>query len=363
MDIRSRTKQKLKECYAQLDENVIPESRKRGKWELSNKLGFLLGIILEGLEEDVQALYELLNKSQEEVEKELELSPENLLKSTLYTPTFIDRLFNFYIAAFHKNYSDNESCHTPASSRPSSAESITKEPKEQSSKSTKEPQELTHTNLRDSVKKRDGVCLFCWNIKPLDGAHIISQKIAVSNDENAILTRCGLQHKHQIQNGLLLCKNCHDSFDQLKSYVDEVDGRLVVKIVNEANDTTSDKHAEWVENIDSLKAVRATKKRRFPNREIMDKNGEMPLYFVNNDESIQPNRAALAFHKTACLIWRMAGGADTEDEECWDDEPGPVNTAELKQRFNISDSDATLHPVSCTATLSFNKFVNEFGDL
>ncbi|KAJ3318542.1 hypothetical protein HDV06_000425 [Boothiomyces sp. JEL0866] len=72
----------------------------------------------------------------------------------------------------------------------------------------------------------------------------------------------------------------------------------------------------------------------------------MPIYFVNNNESIQPNRAALAFHKTACLIWQMAGGAESEDDECWDDEPGPVNTAELRK----SDSDATLYPVTCTPT-------------
>ncbi|KAJ3268114.1 hypothetical protein HDV01_003392 [Terramyces sp. JEL0728] len=66
-----------------------------------------------------------------------------------------------------------------------------------------------------------------------------------------------------------------------------------------------------------------------------------------NDATIQPNRAALAFHKTLCLIYRMAGGAEMQDEECWDDdELGPVNTAELKQRFNINDSADTLYPVS-----------------
>ncbi|KAJ3249702.1 hypothetical protein HK103_004498, partial [Boothiomyces macroporosus] len=318
MDIRSRTKQKLKKCYPQLDENAIPEKNERGKWKLPNKLGFLLGIILEGLEEDVQALYELLNKSQEEVERELELSPENLLKSILYTPTFIDRLFNFYIATFHKNYSDAESCHTPATSRPSSAESIEKEPKE-----------LTHKNLKDSVSKRDSVCLFCWNTLECEGAHIIAQKIinTATNDESSVLTRCGLQNKHQIQNGMLLCKICHSQFDKLKRYADEVDGKLVVKIVNETNDTTSEKHRKWKRDVRNLKNNRISNLEDWnDDRQAILDNGEMPLYFVNNNESIQPNRAALAFHKTACLIWRMAGGAETEDEECWDDEPGPVNT-------------------------------------
>ncbi|KAJ3253880.1 hypothetical protein HK103_007680 [Boothiomyces macroporosus] len=342
MDIRSRTKQKLKERYPQLDENAIPEKNERGKWKLPNKLGFLLGIILEGLEEDVQALDELLNRNQEEVEKELELSPENLLKSTLYIPTFIDRLFNFYIATFHKNYSDSESCRTPASSRPSSAESITKEPKE-----------LTHKNLKNNVEKRDGVCLFCWDVLECEGSHIISQKTInpVPDDESSVLTKCGLQNKHQIQNGMLLCNKCHSQFDKLKRYVDEVDGRLVVKIVNETNDTTSEKHRKWKRDVRNLKNNRISNLEDWnDDRQAILDNGEMPLYFVNNNESIQPNRAALAFHKTACLIWRMAGGAETEDEECWDDEPGPVNTAELKRRFNISGSDATLYPVSCTPT-------------
>ncbi|KAJ3317095.1 hypothetical protein HDV06_002077 [Boothiomyces sp. JEL0866] len=329
MDIRSKTKQRLKEHYPQLDENAIPEKNERGKWKLPNKLGFLLGIILHGLKEDVEALYELLNSSQEEVEKELEVSPENLLKSTLYIPTFIDRLFNFYIATFHKNYSDSESCRTPATSRPSSAESITKEPKE-----------LTHKNLKDSVSKRDGVCLFCWNILECEGAHIIAQKIinTVPNDESSVLTRCGLQNRHQIQNGMLLCKICHSQFDKLKRYVDE----------SMTNDTTSEKHRKWEKLVRNLRIDREKEQNDWTDgRQAILDNSEMPLYFVDINESIQPNRAALAFHKTACLIWRMAGGAETEDEECSDDEElGPVNTAELRKRFNISSSDATLYPLN-----------------
>jgi hypothetical protein len=41
----------------------------------------------------------------------------------------------------------------------------------------------------------------------------------------------------------------------------------------------------------------------------------------------------------------MAGGADSDDDYCSDDEDelGPVDTAALKRRFNIHDSEATLN--------------------
>jgi hypothetical protein len=43
-------------------------------------------------------------------------------------------------------------------------------------------------------------------------------------------------------------------------------------------------------------------------------------YFVLNNPTRLPNRDALEFHKAACLIWRMAGGAESEDEHCPDDD-------------------------------------------
>jgi hypothetical protein len=44
------------------------------------------------------------------------------------------------------------------------------------------------------------------------------------------------------------------------------------------------------------------------------------MYFVLNNPTKLPNRQALEFHKAACLIWRMAGGAESEDEHCPDDD-------------------------------------------
>ena len=83
-------------------------------------------------------------------------------------------------------------------------------------------------------------------------------------------------------------------------------------------------------------------------RLAVETNGEMALYFLIHDQRLQPNRKALEFHKTACLIWRMAGGAESVDEHCSDDEEdlGIVDTAALKSRFNIKDSVETLNVIN-----------------
>ena len=67
----------------------------------------------------------------------------------------------------------------------------------------------------------------------------------------------------------------------------------------------------------------------------------MALYFMQNNDTITPNRKALEFHKTACLIWRLAGGAEPEEDYCFDDEDLiPVETATLRKRFNHLDQDS-----------------------
>ncbi|OAJ41349.1 hypothetical protein BDEG_24970 [Batrachochytrium dendrobatidis JEL423] len=75
----------------------------------------------------------------------------------------------------------------------------------------------------------------------------------------------------------------------------------------------------------------------------VESNGEMALYFVLGDPTLQPNRNALEFHKTACLIWRMAGGAEFDDECCPYDDDGctPVDYRS-KSIEKWMDSSATL---------------------
>jgi hypothetical protein len=79
------------------------------------------------------------------------------------------------------------------------------------------------------------------------------------------------------------------------------------------------------------------------NRQAVEPNGEMALYFVLNNPTKLPNRQALEFHKAACLIWRMAGGAESEDEHCPDDDDDyvPVDYRS-KSIEKWVDSSATL---------------------
>ncbi|KAI8897081.1 hypothetical protein BC833DRAFT_595034 [Globomyces pollinis-pini] len=249
-------------------------------------------------------------------------------------------MFDYYIRPFHKSYNtDSESCHTPSTissrtpSRSNSTEDLDYVP---------ELKELLHKDLKKAVVKRDVVCLFCWDKLECEGAHIIAQKnIPMTYDESSLLQRAGLTQKHQIQNGLLLCNKCHSQFDKLKRYVDLIDDKLVVKVVNETNDETSDKHKEWKDNVRMLKLVRSGWQENWTDiddRRAVEPNGEMALHFVQNNRTKLPNRQALEFHKAACMIWRMAGGAETDEEYCSDDEDlVPVDTAALKRRFKVQD--------------------------
>jgi hypothetical protein len=180
------------------------------------------------------------------------------------------------------------------------------------------------------------------------GSYIAQKNIPILYVETSLLLRAGLTQKHQVQNGLLFCLGCHDKFDKLKRYVDVVDDKLVVKVVNQTNDPSSESRIKWMKYMRDLKGVRRMREEDWTsidNRKAVEPNGEMALYFVLNDPSILPNRVALEFHKAACLIWRMAGGAEPDEDECYsDDEQGPVDTAALRKRFNLpaQESSSTL---------------------
>ncbi|EGF82855.1 hypothetical protein BATDEDRAFT_23076 [Batrachochytrium dendrobatidis JAM81] len=201
-------------------------------------------------------------------------------------------MFGYYILPFHKDYNDSSSYHTPVSSNPTSRNNSADDLDYVAKVS-----ELQHKYLNKVVEKRDGVCLFCWDKLSLQGAHIISQKnIGMAYNKPSILLRAGLTQKHQIQNGLLLCINCHDQFGKLKQYVDVVDDKLVIKVINETNDLTSDKH----------------------------------------------KKNALELHKTTCLIWCMAGGVESDDEYCPYDDDGctPVDYRTIMKATQMSLSIA-----------------------
>ena len=327
------TKQLLQQYY-NLDSKNLPQQMAKADWKPENNFGFLLGLLDFGINTHITQLHSLLHNNQFKDQEH----------------AFINSMFDCYIRPFHKSYNtDSECCHTPStvSSRTPSKSNST----EDLDYVLPEEKELVHKDLKKAVAGRDLVCLFCWDKLECEGAHIIAQKnIPMASDESSLLQRAGLTQKHQVQNGLLLCKICHSQFDKLKRYVDFIDDKLVVKVVNESNETNSDKHREWKEILEDLEVIRKTREKRWidlDNRKAVETNEEMALYFVQNNPTKLPNRHALEFHKAACLIWRMAGGAEPDEEYCSDDdEVAPVDTAALKRRFNIpaQDSSSTLHP-------------------
>ena len=229
----------LLDNYYQIHTSDLPTQRTKSQWQAENKRGFFLGIIQEGEDSHIIRLHHLLATNQ--FTQQQEFSTNSQLADPQHPRTFIDDMFARYIIPFHKDYSDSSSCHTPLSSNPpsrsNSAEDLDYVPEER---------ELTHKDLKKAVEKRDSVCLFCWNRKPLKGCHIIAQKnIPMVYDEPSLLLRACLTQKHQVQNGLLLCGNCHDEFDQLQRYVDVVDDKLVVKVVNHSVLGNDDKHRDW----------------------------------------------------------------------------------------------------------------------
>ena len=308
-DTKTEAKKLLIKHYNLKNPEDIPERRQRSKWTRENKFGFLLGIINHGQDFLVTELYNLL---QQEDFKNKETAA-------------IDKMYDFHIKVFKQHNGTGSSCHTPSSGGASSSSASSS--RNNSVEDMEYEKILEHTDLKKAVKKRDVVCLFCWDKIQCEAAHIVAQKeVPFPYSEPTLFERTGLEQKHQVQNGLLLCVKCHREFDALKRYVDVVDDKLVVKVVNETNDTTSDNHQEWLDAKEVIIFVREGQSRLKSNltckdgRKAAEAIGEMALYFVDNNLSKLPNRKALEFHKTACLIWRMAGGAESDEESCPDND-------------------------------------------
>ena len=330
----------LEAFYPTSDPTKGPEKRVKSEWRADNKRGFFLGIIQDGDDEHVNRLHELLDE--EHFHEQQEFSSGLQLATEGHSLTFIDEMFAFYIMPFHKGYSDSVRCQTPTSvpshpsSRRNSAEDL---PTDQAGK------ERTHSDLKRDLKKRDVVCLFCWAPKGLEAAHIIAQKpVSVAHNEHSILKRAGLENKHQVQNGLLLCKGCHDEFDKLKQYVDVSDDRLVVKVVNETNDPRNE---YWLYDVRKIEVLRSLSLGRWTDgRRPVETNGDVAIYFAPGAPiGLLPNRTALEFHKAACKIWQMAGGAESDEEYCPDDDDDDGRIPVSYGSKNIQrwiDSSATL---------------------
>ena len=341
MDIEAKkaAATQLLENFYGIRTSELPVQRVRSHWQPENKRGFFLGVIQQGESRHINQIHHLLASAQ--FKEQQILSTNSQLANPLHHRTFIDDLFAYYILPFHKDYNDSSSCHTHASSEPPSRRNSADD-----LYYVEEERELQYRDLKKAVEKRDGVCLFCWRFRQLQGAHIIAQKnITVVYDENSILGRAGLMQKHQIQNGLLLCMLCHADFDQLKLFVDVVDDKLVVKVVSYSTVTNDEKQSDYQRFIDKFIYSRSGEAKYWidiDNRQAAESNGEMALFFVDDNQILLPNREALKFHKAACLIWLMAGGAESDEEYCpFDDDNDYVPVDYRSKNIEKWNSDAT----------------------
>jgi 5-methylcytosine-specific restriction endonuclease McrA len=299
----------LKAYYNIQDADQIPEQRVKSLWKPQNKFGFLYGIIQYGEENNIREIEKSLSSGEFQNNEQ----------------EFIERLYARYIQPF-KLYNGSR-CSTPSSSSITSRNTSGSNLVEEQLKS-----------LRQAVWKRDAACLFCWDTLQCEAAHIITEKsnALVPFNESFLFQQAGIREKHhQVQNSLLLCVKCHREYGALKRYVDVVDGKFILKVVNSSND---DQNMEWKRAVRNIKVLRQAQEEDWAgidDRKAVDADGEMQVFFVSNDVLVQPNHVALKSHKAACHIWRMAGGAEPQEESCPDDDFDAIRMSILKvQHWN-----------------------------
>ncbi|KAI8845014.1 hypothetical protein BJ741DRAFT_586620 [Chytriomyces cf. hyalinus JEL632] len=158
----------------------------------------------------------------------------------------------------------------------------------------------TDSNFSTALRKMDLVFLICWEHEETDAAHLIAHP-----------TR--MHSVFQVQNGVLLCSTCYRLFHVLKRHIHVVDGRLIAKIVNRTNDWND---RVYLRTLEDLTGVRAIRKKYQRHAAIADLASETPVYIPFDDVTNHPNHTALAFHKAACLIWKLAGAGAVNEDDC-----------------------------------------------
>lgn len=315
-------KEKLQLAF-NYNSNKLPQSRTKTNWEPENYCGFLLGILEFG---------DLLHKN-----KVIEVIEANGTVEELKALAL--DYYNYYVATFYR-YNDLKSCITSKnSSRKSFNEDVAYSPT------------LVHNDLIRNVSKRDGVCLCCWDgeARKLNAAHIVAQKTKLFDfQKDKLLERAELVDFHQVQNGLLLCQGCHILFDTLVLYFEVIESKYVVKILNYSKDKSGEKHEEWKKQMKHLKICRIGYEDDWAlldRRKAFAENGEMELYFLDNEIANLPSQKALEFHRCASKIWRLAGGADITEEFCEDEneDVNPMTTDEKVKAIQKWASYATLN--------------------
>lgn len=353
----------LQSIYQVSSVDALPSPRIKAEWVPENKIGFFKGLCHYGRAEHIDKLIELLRsfgslfpkekcplviKGQslsggaaellDDVSSEAgallqvdsltradkgsaeSLSLEDILDK------YIDEMLAFYIFPFRQN--SRNRCQTPdtASMESCSTESV------------------NHYALKKTLEVRDVWCLFCWDSLYLRATHILSQKLSSFNTHETLTSMAGISEMHHLQNGLLLCVKCHLCFDDLTFYVDSTDeqNRMLFKAVNPTDDDT---YTPWQLRTRSVQYSRLANQPDFTDGRVpTDEDGEMRLWFANTEENTLPSKLALDLHKRACLIWRMAGGADPDDADSCDldDDYSPAAPQDdLKDRIITWNSTVT----------------------
>jgi hypothetical protein len=285
-DIAEEVKKMLMVYYG-IRPKDLPGQAPKSRWKKCNRLGFLLGIVMFGESFHIRNLYKVLVQGEFQGREDV----------------VIDRYYDYYVRPF-KN---NDIC----LDRHIFPDDLYSDVNMQQFEKDTEP---THKDMQVALLKRDKNCVFCWIGAAETVAHIMAEacdyKIP-SNQRLSVICR-GVENFHHPENGLLLCRDCLDHFDTLQYYVDSIDQQLVVKVIN-----IYDQYSRQDEDAaDHLKNIRKTAKENFTDgRRAIEANGEMAINLNESSQVPPPNRKSLYLHKTACLIWNMAGGAEEEYEE------------------------------------------------
>lgn len=307
---------KLKKFYRVPMDHQKPQIRAMSSWRDENRCGFLMGVSLHGLPEHVAEIARVLDQQ----------SGQSVKKKAL--DALIRSFKEYYIDPYKQHAGTTPSSSAPptrppsAGSEPLSASSLPNPQSRSGSADSKSrrsqsrPGSATNqsspvgstgyqSQFRKALSERDGVCLFCWTPWECEVAHIIAQKnIRFAQNCASVMQEASLKYIHQVQNGLYLCSVCHGRFDKLGVYIDvQEPGRFVVRTV-----PTEEPHKSFSRNIEGNRKNYLID---YPGRETSD-DWQRQIWFKSDDTSTYPNVTALEFHKRACLIWEMAGGADVD---------------------------------------------------
>ena len=266
----------------------IPADKPFGKFTFQNRIGFLTGVIKFG---DILHL--------DGIENALKVPWKYpYLVDTLVTDRelidCINPLFDYYIRPFHGGYNNRKDYTSSTGSNRTAS-------------------------FRTDVQNRDiNCCVFCFSKAEIQVCHLIALKASYAGfvaEIDSVLKIAGIRI-NDVQNGICLCVACHLRFDKLKRYIDITDtNQLVVRVVNETNNPNDNDYLEIIEGLksDRKRRLKYSQDEAFKNRAAVEDN-DMNVFF-HGDPRLHPNSTAFNFHKIACLIWRLAGGAEPEDYE------------------------------------------------